>query len=116
MIRAWCLRWGAQSSDADDVAQQVLIKLLAAMKTYQKASTSGFRSWLKTVTHNAWIDFVRRPRTGPAPEWLESVADSFDAPRGHREGDGASLRAGIARTGNCRVEPASSRPPGKPSA
>ena len=73
------MRWEAQSSDADDVAQQVLIKLLAAMKTYQKASTSSFRSWLKTVTHNAWIDFVRRPRTGPAPEWLESVADSFDA-------------------------------------
>src|SRR5437870_4391041 len=28
MIRAWCLRWGSQPSDADDVAQQVLLKLL----------------------------------------------------------------------------------------
>ena len=29
IIRAWCLRWGSQPSDADDVAQQVLLKLLA---------------------------------------------------------------------------------------
>src|SRR5208337_3697730 len=32
MIHAWCLRSGAQPSDADDIAQEVLIKLLAAIK------------------------------------------------------------------------------------
>ena len=37
MIRAWCLRWGSQPSDADDVAQQVLLKLLTAMKQYLRA-------------------------------------------------------------------------------
>ena len=44
MIRAWCLKWGAQAFDADDVAQQVLIKLMSAMKTYRCESqprTSG---------------------------------------------------------------------------
>src|SRR3954471_11590295 len=61
MIRAWCLKWGAQDFDADDIAQQVLIKLMSAMKTYRSESTASFRAWLKTVTHNAWIDFVRRP-------------------------------------------------------
>jgi RNA polymerase sigma-70 factor (ECF subfamily) len=79
MIRAWCLRWGAQSSDAADVAQQVLIKLMTAMKTYQAESTASFRGWLKTVTHNAWIDFVRRPSMSQAPDWIASIADSHDA-------------------------------------
>jgi RNA polymerase sigma-70 factor (ECF subfamily) len=79
MIRAWCLKWGAQPFDADDVAQQVLIKLMSAMKTYRCESTASFRGWLKTVTHNAWIDFVRRPVTTQAPDWISSLADSHDA-------------------------------------
>jgi RNA polymerase sigma-70 factor (ECF subfamily) len=79
MIRAWCLKWGAQDSDADDVAQQVLIKLMSATKTYRCESTASFRGWLKTVTHNAWIDFVRRPVTTQAPDWISSLADSHDA-------------------------------------
>jgi RNA polymerase sigma factor (sigma-70 family) len=79
MIRAWCLKWGAQPSDADDVAQQVLIKLLSAMRTYRYEPTITFRRWLKSVTHHAWIDFVRRPQTRQASSWLDSVADSTDA-------------------------------------
>ena len=35
MIRAWCLRWGAQAADADDVAQEVLTRLVTAMKTFR---------------------------------------------------------------------------------
>jgi RNA polymerase sigma-70 factor (ECF subfamily) len=80
MIRAWCLRWGAQSTDADDVAQQVLLKLLSAMKSYRPDPGSSFRAWIKTVTHNAWRDFVRRPRDGQATGGLDAVADSSDAP------------------------------------
>jgi RNA polymerase sigma-70 factor (ECF subfamily) len=79
MIRDWCLKWGAQPFDADDVAQQVLIKLMSAMKTYRCESTASFRGWLKTVTHNAWIDSVRRPVTTQAPDWISSLADSHDA-------------------------------------
>jgi RNA polymerase sigma-70 factor (ECF subfamily) len=81
MIRAWCLRWGSQPSDADDVAQQVLIRLLGAMKKYHYEPATGFRGWLKTVTHNAWLDFVAaRARTSRRDhERLASIADSDDA-------------------------------------
>jgi RNA polymerase sigma-70 factor (ECF subfamily) len=79
MIRDWCLKWGAQSSDADDLSQQVLIKLMTAMKTYRSDAGTSFRGWLKTVTHNAWIDFVRKPTTSQQPSWLQSIADSSDA-------------------------------------
>jgi RNA polymerase sigma factor (sigma-70 family) len=80
MIRAWCLRWGSQPTDADDVAQQVLLKLLTAMKQYRRQTGSGFRGWLKTVTHNAWIDFVASRHISVSyPESIDSFEDSGDA-------------------------------------
>ncbi len=80
LIRAWCLRWGSQPADADDVAQQVLLKLLTAMKKYRRQAGSGFRGWLKTVTHNAWLDFVAsRPESNSYPGSVESITDSNDA-------------------------------------
>ena len=80
MIRAWCVKWGSQPADADDVAQQVLFKLLSAMKNYRRQAGTSFRGWLKTVTHNAWLDFVRsRPRAAQYPGSLDSFSDSNDA-------------------------------------
>ena len=61
MIRDWCRRWGSRH-DAEDVAQEVLLKLLAAMKTFQYDPGRSFRAWLKTVTQNAWTDFLRSHR------------------------------------------------------
>ena len=81
MIHAWCLRSGAQPSDADDIAQEVLIKLLAAIKKFQYDPTRSFRSWLKTVTRHAWSDLARsRRHTTDEPEGLiQALADSRDA-------------------------------------
>jgi RNA polymerase sigma factor (sigma-70 family) len=53
---------GSQPSDADDVAQEVLLKLLTAMKKFRYDPSRSFRAWLKTVTQNAWKDFVASPR------------------------------------------------------
>ena len=81
MIRAWCLRWGSQASDADDVAQEVLTKLVTAMKTFRYDPDRTFRAWLKTVTQNAWIDFTRSQslRAATDPGRILSIADSHDA-------------------------------------
>ena len=81
MICAWCLKWGAQPFDADDVAQQVLTKLVTAMKTFRYDPGRSFRAWLKTVTQNAWTDFAKsqRLRTGADPGRILSIADSYDA-------------------------------------
>jgi RNA polymerase sigma-70 factor (ECF subfamily) len=79
MIRVWCMRWGAQPSDADDVAQQVLLKVLTAMKSYKRDPRASFRGWLKAVTHNAWRDLTRIPRPGRGSGSLEAIADSSDA-------------------------------------
>ena len=64
-IRRWCLTWGLQDSDADDVAQNVLVKLFAALRKFQYDPARSFRAWLKTVTQHAWIDFVGARRRDP---------------------------------------------------
>ena len=80
MIREWCLRWGSQPADAEDVTQQVLLKLLTAMKNYRRRAGTAFRGWLRTVTHNAWLDFVTsRNNSVPCSGSIDSIADSNDA-------------------------------------
>jgi len=63
------------------VAQQVLTKLVTAMKTFRYDPGRSFRAWLKTVTQNAWTDFAKsqRLRTGADPGRILSIADSYDA-------------------------------------
>jgi RNA polymerase sigma-70 factor (ECF subfamily) len=81
MIKAWCLRWGSQASDADDVAQEVLTKLVTAMKTFRYDPDRSFRARLKTVTQNAWTDLAKsqRLRSAADPGLIPAIADSHDA-------------------------------------
>ena len=80
-IRRWCLTWGLQDSDADDVAQDVLVKLFAALRKFQYDPSRSFRAWLKTVTQHAWSDFVAARRRHPAQTSgrIDTIADSAEA-------------------------------------
>jgi RNA polymerase sigma-70 factor (ECF subfamily) len=64
-IYAWCRRWHLQEADAQDVTQNVLLKLADKMRTFVYDPGRSFRAWLKTLTHHAWHDFVEgRQRAG----------------------------------------------------
>jgi RNA polymerase sigma-70 factor (ECF subfamily) len=80
-IRRWCLSWGLQDSDADDVGQEVLVKLFAALRKFQYDPSRSFRAWLKTVTQHAWLDFVaaRRRDPGQTSGRIETLTDSAEA-------------------------------------
>jgi len=80
-IRMWCRSWGLQGSDADDVAQDVLVKLFAALRKFQYDPSGSFRAWLKTVTQHAWCDFVRARRKdlGQIADRVDTIVDSVDA-------------------------------------
>lgn len=57
----WCQQNSLQDSDAADVTQQVLLKLVTTMRTFAYDSQRGsFRGWLKTVTTNAVRDLGRQ--------------------------------------------------------
>jgi len=58
VIRGWLIHWGLQEADAQDVTQNVLLRLTAKLPQFQYDPTRSFRGWLKTLTHHAWHDFV----------------------------------------------------------
>ncbi len=80
-IRRWCLAWGSQDSDADDVAQEVMVKLFAALRKFRYDPSRSFRAWLKTVTQHAWSDFASARRRDPGQNAgpIAMVADSAEA-------------------------------------
>ena len=57
-IRGWCLRWGLQAADTEDVTQEVLLRLARKLGTFQYDRSRSFRGWLRTVTRNALADFL----------------------------------------------------------
>jgi RNA polymerase sigma-70 factor (ECF subfamily) len=80
MIHAWCLKWGLQASDADDVAQDVLVKLLTAMRAFRYDPSRSFHAWLKTVTQHVLSQFSTQQRRGPGQVVGDvSIAELVDA-------------------------------------
>jgi RNA polymerase sigma-70 factor (ECF subfamily) len=80
MIHAWCVKWGLQSSDADDVAQDVLLKLLNAMRNFRYDPSGSFCAWLRTVTQRALSDFAAGRAKEPGQLLREvTIAERVDA-------------------------------------
>jgi RNA polymerase sigma factor (sigma-70 family) len=64
-ILQWCRGWGLQESDAQDVTQDVLLKLNGRMARFVYDPSGSFRGWLRTLTHHAWRDLTaERRRSG----------------------------------------------------
>ena len=57
-IYRWCRQWRLQDADAEDVAQEILLKLARKLRDFDYNPKSSFRGWLKTIAHHAWRDFV----------------------------------------------------------
>ncbi len=56
-IYRWCRQWQLQDADAEDVTQNILVKLTQKLRAFAYDPSRSFRGWLKTVAHHAWRDF-----------------------------------------------------------
>ena len=56
-IYRWCRQWKLQDADAEDVTQDILVKLIQKLRAFRYDPSRSFRGWLKTVAHHAWRDF-----------------------------------------------------------
>jgi RNA polymerase sigma-70 factor (ECF subfamily) len=67
-IYRWCRHWRLQDADAEDVTQDILLKLAQKLRDLVYDPSRSFRGWLKTIAHHAWRDFVdgRRPAQAAA--------------------------------------------------
>ena len=80
-IYRWCRQWKLQDADAEDVTQEILLKLARKLRDFAYDPTSSFRGWLKTVAHHAWRDFVDGRRVGrsTADEQIWELLQSVEA-------------------------------------
>jgi RNA polymerase sigma factor (sigma-70 family) len=89
VILGWCLHRGLSPDDADDLTQDVLLKLFQQLPHYRHDPARGqFRSWLKTVVNNTLIDFWRRQQQRPERGLVNAAFPE-------RQGGIASLEAAV---------------------
>jgi RNA polymerase sigma factor (sigma-70 family) len=78
----WCRRWQLQEADAQDVTQEVLVRLSRVMAAFEYDPAGSFRAWLKTLAHHAWRDFVaerRRAGVGTGDSQMDAFLESLEA-------------------------------------
>ena len=81
-IYAICYRFTGSASDADDLTQDVFLKLYRNLGAFDAAKGS-FGTWITTLTRNLLVDHFRRTRTDRATGSLDA---SFNG-----EEDGATM-------------------------
>jgi RNA polymerase sigma factor (sigma-70 family) len=57
-VLGWCRHWQLQEADAEDVAQDVLLRIAKQMRTFRYDPARSFRGWLKAVARAAWSDWL----------------------------------------------------------
>ncbi len=91
-IYKWCLNRNLQPTDAEDVTQNVLVKLARKLGSFEYDPAQSFRGWLRRVTENALNDFYRERVETPAgsaivghlydaearTELIDQLEDAFD--------------------------------------
>jgi RNA polymerase sigma-70 factor, ECF subfamily len=70
-------RWCGQKEDAEEVAQEVCIKLVGAIEGYR--GEAAFSSWLYGITLNAARDFHRKKQRHSSREDTEQDLNQFQA-------------------------------------
>ena len=58
LVHQLARKHGLQEADAQDVTQNVLLKLARKLREFSYDPSRSFRAWLKTLTHHAWSDFL----------------------------------------------------------
>jgi RNA polymerase sigma-70 factor (ECF subfamily) len=82
-----CYRFTGKPEDAEDLTQEVFIKVYRTLSTYD-LQKGTFTTWVTTVTRNLLVDHFRKSK-------LERLSDSMDAPAGGDE-DAPALGEQIA--------------------
>jgi RNA polymerase sigma-70 factor (ECF subfamily) len=80
-----CYRFAGSGNDAEDLTQEVFIKMYRTLNTYD-ADRGAFMTWVTTITRNLLVDHFRKARQDRMTDSLDTVAsDHEDAmPLGER--------------------------------
>jgi RNA polymerase sigma-70 factor, ECF subfamily len=70
-----CFRFAGSATDAEDLAQEVFIKMYRTLATYD-SSKGAFVTWVTTITRNLLVDHFRKTKQ-------DRITDSLDATSPH---------------------------------
>ena len=71
-------KWSGVRLDAEDIAQEVFVKLAQKLKTF--GMKSAFKTWLYRITINSAKDFVRKSATKRGYEAAYAIEQSSNNP------------------------------------
>lgn len=66
------------TQDAQDVSQEILIKVYRNLRKYNGTDGGSFKRWVYTIANNACIDEIRRRKARISPESLDSQTELQD--------------------------------------
>ncbi|NLI99343.1 sigma-70 family RNA polymerase sigma factor [bacterium] len=75
-IYAYIYRWMRNRADAEDLTQDVFIKVFRALGTYSRQSS--FRAWIYRIARNRVIDFLRRKKPQSVDIEVDELEDIED--------------------------------------
>lgn len=81
-VFGWCRQWNLQKADAEDVTQNVLLRLAKQLHTFEYNPAYSFRGWLRTVTQHALADFFnarKRPDLASGDDQVWEVLNTVEA-------------------------------------
>jgi RNA polymerase sigma factor (sigma-70 family) len=82
-IQGWCRQRGLQAADAEDVTQDVLLRLSRSLRKFVYDPSRSFRGWLRLVTQHALSDFFahrkQRPDAGSSDDLGLAALDNVQA-------------------------------------
>jgi RNA polymerase sigma factor (sigma-70 family) len=83
-IYAHCLAFPLQPADAEDVTQNVLLRLVAKLPEFHYDPSQSFRAWLRTVTRHVLSDFLaaRQRAPGSGDSAVVRVLENLEAREG----------------------------------
>jgi RNA polymerase sigma factor (sigma-70 family) len=78
-IYRWCRQWKLQDADAEDVTQDILMKLTQKLRAFAYDPSRSFRGWLKTIAHHAWRDFEDSRRRAAGDSQVQELMLTLEA-------------------------------------
>jgi RNA polymerase sigma-70 factor, ECF subfamily len=72
-----CYRFAGSADDAQDLAQEVFIKMYRTLKTYD-VERGAFMTWITTITRNLLVDHFRKTKQDRITDSLDGASSEHD--------------------------------------